>query len=343
MARAVWHVVLMIRRPGKVEGVRGGRIAPDQGLGHSDHAGLSQLLSRWAGGTDQDVVNRLGRAARRRPLHLETVVPSKTRAVSVTGAVCQQRCAHCNGHYLRGMQPLDALESAGMAGVDSLLISGGSLVHGEVPLADHLDRLLALPPDLPLNLHVGLQDGERLRPLRGRPVTVSFDLVGDDATAREVYRLNRPARDWLEAYERLQELFPVIPHLTIGLRGGMVSGERVVLDYLSRHPPPALTFLVFRPTPGTAFAGRPAPAPSVVAELIAEAAERLDCPLHLGCMRPAGAWRRRADRLAWLAGARTIVMPDRALVADLQEAGIPVTTRQECCSLDRRGPEQADG
>ncbi|RCK81477.1 MAG: hypothetical protein OZSIB_0611 [Candidatus Ozemobacter sibiricus] len=300
---------------------------------------MAQVLARWAAGPDQALIERLGERATRRPLALVSAVPTQTRAVSVTGSVCQQRCAHCNGHYLQGMTALDAICAAGLTDVRSLLISGGSRPTGEVPLADHLDRLLALPADLPLNLHVGLQDGSRLHPLRGRPVTVSFDLIGDDATAREIYGLDRPARDWFEAYERLQDAFPVIPHLTIGLRGGILSGERNVLDYLSRRPPPALTFLVFRPTPGTALADRPVPDPAVVAELIAEAADRLPCPLHLGCMRPGGGWRQRADRLAWLAGARTIVMPDRTLVADLQAAGLPVTIGRECCSLSVSAPE----
>ncbi|NLI75255.1 MAG: radical SAM protein [Candidatus Riflebacteria bacterium] len=299
---------------------------------------LATLLAGLSGGgtTTGAVANLLERATRH-PRELVRAVPTATLAVSVTGPVCHQRCTHCEGHYLRGMKTLADLGPAAVTAASSLLISGGSLSSGEVPLADHLDAILALPPDLPLNLHVGLQDGDRLAALRGRKVTVSFDLVGDDATAREVFRLDRPAADWWRAYEALQRLFPVIPHLTIGLRGGILSGERAVLRFLAdRPPPPALTFLVFRPTPHTPLADRLPPAPLAAAELIAEAAGRLDCPLHLGCMRPAGDWRRRFDPLAWAAGARTIVMPDRRLVAALRQTGLPVRDHRECCSLPAR-------
>lgn len=299
--------------------------------------GLADRLAGLAGteATAGGIASLLERSGCR-PLELVRTVPTATLAVSVTGAVCHQRCAHCDGHYLRGMRPLTELGPAEIAAASSLLISGGSLSTGEVPLADHLDALLALPPDLPLNLHVGLQDGARLAALRGRPVTVSFDLVGDNETAREVFRLDRPATDWWRAYEALQRLFPVVPHLTIGLRGGAISGERAVLRFLADRPPPALTFLVFRPTPHTPLADRLPPAPLAAADLIAEAAERLACPLHLGCMRPAGEWRRRFDPLAWAAGARTIVMPDRHLVAGLRQAGLPVRDHRECCSLPPR-------
>ncbi len=310
-----------------------GRASQDEGLA----ARLAGLAG--AGTTAGRVENLLARSARH-PLELVRTVPTATLAVSVTGAVCRQRCAHCEGHYLHGMKPLAELGRSAVAAASSLLISGGSLPTGEVPLADHLDALLALPPELPLNLHVGLQDGERLTALRGRRVTVSFDLVGDDETAREVFRLGRPAADWRRAYESLQRLFPVVPHLTIGLRGGALSGERAVLEFLADRPPPALTFLIFRPTPHTPLADRQPPDPQAAADLIAEAADRLACPLHLGCMRPAGDWRRRFDPLAWAAGARTIVMPDRSLVTAIRQAGLPVRDHRECCSLP--APEVPD-
>ena len=97
----------------------------------------------------------------------------------------------------------------------------------------------------------------------------------------------------------------------------------------------ALTCLVFRPTPGTAYAQARPPDPAEVVAVLIEAARTLPAAtvFHLGCMRPAGAYRRRLDILAWLAGFRSIVMPDRELVAALDAAGVTRRETPECCSL----------
>jgi len=294
------------------------------------HRSLSAMLPVQA---EKQILSEIAARPPSRPLRLVRAVPVKTLPVSVTGGECVMKCAHCQGHYLGGMKPLSALTPADLESCTSLLLSGGGTASGEVPLAEHLDAILRLPASLSLNLHVGLQDGHLLESLRDRRVTVSFDLIGDDATVRDVFGLDRSAAEYFDAYEAIGQRFPVIPHLTIGLRAGKLSGEKKVIDYLSERPPRALTFLVFRPTPGTRFSGCTPPPIGEIVGLIREAAERLGCPIHLGCMRPSGLFRRRLDILAWAAGARTIVMPDRALLDALSESGIPIQDRSECCSL----------
>jgi len=119
----------------------------------------------------------------------------------------------------------------------------------------------------------------------------------------------------------------------VGLNGGEVSGEEWVIDLLAHDPPPALTFLVFRPTRGTPFERCRAPEVDRVVDLIDRACDLLSCDLHLGCMRPAGGYRARLDPLAWLAGARTVVMPEQRFVETLLHGGISITRSTECCSL----------
>jgi len=295
---------------------------------------LQTALSSLLPVEDRPLFDQLWKTVEKRPLLLRRSRPHKTLAVSVTGPACELRCAHCNGHYLEAMRPISDLSQQDYKTFRSFLISGGSDCTGRVPLSGHIDAILDMPPDVGLNLHVGVQGAESLLPLKGRPVTISYDLAGDSETLREVYGLSRPVSEVEAYYLELSEHFRVIPHLTLGLRGGVISGESHVIDFLSSHAPKALTFLVFRPTSGTPFAGRSAPDLHEAIGIIAKASELLSCPLHLGCMRPTGIYRRRLDILAWVAGARVIVMPEHEFVRILSVHGIPIEEQSECCSLD---------
>ncbi|HOY68128.1 MAG TPA: radical SAM protein [Candidatus Ozemobacteraceae bacterium] len=297
------------------------------------HPTLFQALSALLPESDRPLLARLWEHVDRRPLTLRRSRPHETLAVSVTGAGCELRCAHCNGHYLEAMRPITALDAKDFAKFRSFLVSGGSDGTGRVPLSGHIDTLLRMPPEIGLNLHVGVQGAEALLPLSGRPVTISYDLAGDTATLREVYGLDRAVSDIESYYIELSRHFRVIPHVTLGLRGGRLSGESHVIEFLAGHVPDALTFLVFRPTPGTPYEGKSAPDIPETVGIIAQASERLPCPLHLGCMRPTGIYRRRLDILAWAAGARVIVMPEHEFVRILAEHGIPIEEQSECCSL----------
>ncbi|HEY9069643.1 MAG TPA: radical SAM protein [Candidatus Ozemobacteraceae bacterium] len=298
---------------------------------------LLQALSALLPEHDRPLLERLWKNIDRRPLTLRRSRPHETLAVSVTGSGCELRCAHCNGHYLEAMRPISALDEKDFAKFRSFLVSGGSDCSGRVPLTGHIDTLLRMPPEIGLNLHVGVQGAESLLPLEGRPVTISYDLAGDTDTLREVYGLDRPISDIESYYIELSRHFRVIPHVTLGLRGGVISGEPHVIEFLAGQSPVALTFLVFRPTPGTPYADRSAPDIHQTVDLISRATERLSCPVHLGCMRPTGVYRRRIDILAWAAGARVIVMPEHEFVRILTKHGIPVEEQTECCSLEHLG------
>lgn len=294
-------------------------------------------LIRSLSATDQEIGEGAWEAGSGRPVEFVSAVPRRTLAVSLTGKGCQLNCKHCGGHYLRGMKSLADLRPEDLEQVDSLLISGGSDTSGAVPLAEHLASLLALPPRLRLNLHLGIQPLDPLRPLLQRPgVTVSCDIVGDRETVQEVFGLGHDPDDYLRQFCRLREIVATVPHLTMGLRAGRISGEAKALHRLAAESPKALTILVFRPTPGTAFAEAAPPEISDVMDLLIEASWVFppETIFHLGCMRPAGEYRRRLDLLAWLAGFRRIVMPDRDLVRILDDTGVAKRLVPECCSLE---------
>ena len=181
---------------------------------------------------------------------------------------------------------------------------------------------------------LGLISEPDLHALQPYADVVSFDLVGDNETIREVYGLDRTVSDYVATYQLLREQLPVVPHVTIGLRGGQMGHEAKVLDILSEIGCEALVFLVFIPTPGTHYANRQPPLVTDVVHFVAEARLRFpETPLYLGCMRPRGAYRKALDPLAVRAGLNHIVSPAREAVTLAQELGLVVERGTECCVL----------
>lgn len=257
--------------------------------------------------------------------------PSATLPVSVTGTTCALRCAHCNAHYLAGMRRLTdpAVERA-----RSLLISGGCDPQGRVPVLPYLASILRVSAGKRLNWHVGLIDEETVRAIEPYVDVVSFDFVGDDQTIREVYGLERTVDDYVATYQMLRRHVRVVPHVTIGLRGGQVHGERQALTLLQELGAEALVFIVFIPTPGTRYGDRQPPALEQVADLLAEARIIFpDTPILLGCMRPMGQYRDRLDALAVEVGVNKIVNPARTAVDAAHRLGLTVEWGEECCAL----------
>lgn len=257
--------------------------------------------------------------------------PTMTVPVSLTGSSCALRCAHCGGRYLQHMRPIWDVQPDGAR---SCLISGGCDPAGRVPVTAHLEKVARLRQGRRLNWHVGLIGEEELRLIAPYVDVISFDMVGDAETAREVYGLELTLDDYLRTFDLLRRYTPVVPHLTIGLRGGRLSGERAVLRALEGRKPEALIFLVLIPTEGTAFVSCKPPALNEVAELLLEA--RLTLPetrLLLGCMRPHGLYRQKLDELAIRAGLNGIVNPTLNAERLAAELGLRVIWGEECCAL----------
>lgn len=258
--------------------------------------------------------------------------PTRTLPVSLTGPACALRCAHCNGYYLRHMRPIWDVQPNGAS---SLLISGGCDPQGRVPVGEHLERVAALRVGgRRLNWHVGFIEEEELRRIAPLVDMISFDVVGDRETAREVYGLDMGLDAYMRTFDLLRRHAPVVPHLTIGLRAGRLSGERLALAALRERNVGHLVFLALIPTAGTAYADCAPPALPEVADLLLDA--RLMLPaakLYLGCMRPYGAYREALDELAVRAGLNVIVNPTRAAERAARELGLEIIWGDECCAL----------
>ncbi|HNX75692.1 MAG TPA: hypothetical protein PLM07_21485 [Candidatus Rifleibacterium sp.] len=266
--------------------------------------------------------------------YLDRVTPSRTLSISLTDHDCQQKCAHCNGHYLKGMQPFSKINEVDLSSYDAVLISGGSNRSGEVPVKEHLNSLLMLPEHLRINLHTGYQSPEALLALKGRQPVVSFDLPTSDRVAREVYGLPYSSNDFRQLYLQYCRDFRTVAHVTLGLAPeDFPAGEQATIDFLASVNPVEVVFLIFRPTAGTRMADQQAPDLQQAIGLLAQARKACNCPVLLGCMRPAGLYRRNLDILAWLHGYRRMVMPDHQLLKILAEHQILINNPQNCCAL----------
>jgi len=261
------------------------------------------------------------------------VRPNRTLPISLTGTTCALDCAHCGGHYLSGMV---SIACADATNATSCLISGGCDARGAVPVTSHLQEVSLLRPGRLLNWHVGMvnvEDMDRIAPLVD---VISFDIVGDDSTIREVYGLDHRAEDYFRTYELLRQRFVVVPHLTLGLRAGRFSGEYQALEAFHTAPPEALVILVLVPTVGTRFAECRAPDTEQVASFLLAA--RLKLPktlIYLGCMRPGGRYRQELDPLAVRAGVNKIVNPAPSAVQLAPDLGLEIRWEHECCVFQR--------
>ena len=259
--------------------------------------------------------------------------PSRTLAISLTGDHCALRCAHCAGHYLNGMV---GVEQADVDHMTSCLISGGFDEHGRLPVTSYLDRIASLHDGRVLNWHVGMIGEHDIRAIAPYADIISFDVVGDDDTIREVYGLDYTADDCLRTYEMLQRYVRVVPHLTLGLRGGAFSGEYRALRALQSAGLDTLVVLVLIPTRGTRYADCGPPLLSQVAEILCVARCTLpSTPIHLGCMRPGGHYRRQLDALAIWAGVNKIVNPAPSAVRLATDLGWEIEWGNECCVIQR--------
>ena len=268
------------------------------------------------------------------PDRIDFVSPTRTLAVSVTGSSCELDCGHCGGKYLKKMTTLAEALAAGENGKASYLVSGGSTTQGRVPLRENLAAIKELAGRGLLNLHTGLVEHEEAELLGELSTVVSYDLPGDDATIAAVYSLPYTAAQYLKAYRDLLTYTRVIPHICIGLNRGLIGGEYQLLKSLQGEAVEAISFIVFRPTAGTAFETAEPPPLSDTVRLLATARLMFPrVPLYLGCMRPGGRYREELDLLALRAGVNKIVLPAPAARHQAAELGLEIIITEECCSL----------
>ncbi|HLS85298.1 MAG TPA: radical SAM protein [Burkholderiales bacterium] len=267
-------------------------------------------------------------------------------AFSVTAGACALDCDHCQAKILEPMLPATSPEMlehkvrelVATQDLQGFLLSGGSNRRNEIKYERYLpvvERLKREFPHLKVAVHSALLDAPRARAMASAGVdTVMMDVIGAQATIREVYHLERPVEDFEATLEALcSTTMEVVPHIVIGLHYGRLLGEANALDIVSRHRVHSLVLVVVMPfyaRPGT-FA---TPQTSDVGRIFLAAREKMgDKPLLLGCARPPGMHRRITDAYAVMAGLDGIAFPADGTLAVAQAIGRPAAQEHACCSI----------
>lgn len=246
---------------------------------------------------------------------IEFAYPNQTLALSITDTNCSLGCAHCNGHYLKNMTPINEYEKdINKRNITSILLSGGCSQDGDVPINSHIETIKDIKnKGYKLNSHIGLMNKKNIDLVCKFLDYVSFDLVFDEDTIKEVYKMNKSRDEYISTYEYIQKYTDVAPHICIGLKGGQVKGEYEIIDYLEKNQPDQLTFIVLIPTQNTDYEDVDPPNLNEVADVLCEARIRLpQTKINLGCMRPRGKYRSDLDKLAIECGINKIVLPSKA-------------------------------
>jgi len=260
---------------------------------------------------------------------IEFVYPIKTKTITLTSEECALDCAHCNKHWLKGMSSLPEIDE----NTKSCLISGGCDINGRVPLTENLELIKKLSKQTRLIAHTGLITEENVKKISPYIDSVSFNLVGDNETIKEVFGLKKQVDDFVESYLALKKHIKVYPHITIGLHGGRINGEYKALDILKDLGTDVLVFNVFIPTPDTEYSDRKPPAVEEVLEIISHARLNFpDIPIYLGCMRPGGRYRKGLDERV-VGIVNRIVMPADTAIRKAKELNYEIKRLEECCIL----------
>ena len=264
--------------------------------------------------------------------------------ISVTGKGCALNCKHCGGKVLETMHPAKTpeelyalckkLRSEGALGC---LISGGCLPDGSVPLDNFIHAIRNIKREFGLTIfvHVGIIDFERAKRLKEAGVDAALiDIIGDEETISEIYKLNTTVRDYENSLKALSQTgLNFVPHVNVGLHYGKLKGELNALRIISKYKPAALVVIAFMPIHGTEMEKTEPPKPTDIAKVIAAARLMFpEKPIVLGCMRPKGEHRALTDVLAIKAGVNAIAFPAEEAIKYAEKQGYTVCFSSLCCS-----------
>lgn len=267
-------------------------------------------------------------------------------ALSITGGQCSLQCAHCRGSLLQGMAdaatPRSLLQRAKEAqakGNAGILISGGCSGDGRLPWEAFAETLAEIKRQTGLfvAVHSGMVDAAQARLLAQAGVDLAMlDIIGDDATAREVYNLSGAAVTWDSLASLIEAGLTVAPHIVAGLNNGRILGEERAVEVALQNGAPTLVFVVLMPLKGTAMADAAPPTPEDVVKLICGARlVRPEVTLNLGCGRPRGHHAVRLDELALKAGVDNIAVPAPETPEFAERIGREPFWRYTCCTTPR--------
>ena len=264
--------------------------------------------------------------------------------ISVTGNHCKLNCQHCGGKILETMHPtsspadlFELSKQLKLAGAKGVLISGGCLLDGSVPLHEFTDALSRLICDLDLTVfvHTGIVNTHAASVLKKANVdAVLIDVIGSNNTIKHTLNLNVTVQDYAKSLQILEAInLKVVPHVIVGLNHGKLDGEYNALQIIANYKPAAVVIIAFMPIPGTRMAQTPPPQPLDIARTLATARALFpETPIALGCMRPKGQSRRQTDVYALKAGVDAIAFPSETAIDFAKEKCFNIEFSAYCCA-----------
>jgi lipoyl synthase len=265
--------------------------------------------------------------------------------VSITGNNCALNCKHCGGRVLETMHPAltpeqlfelgSKLKAEGAKGV---LVSGGCLPDGSVPIEGFLPVLAQFKRELDLTVfvHTGIINKKAAVGLKEAGVDAALiDVIGSEATLHRTLNLNHSVEDYGNSLRALsQTKLNIVPHVIVGLNDGILDGEIQALQTIAdTSTPSALVIIAFMPIRGTEMAQTPPPKPIDIAKVTATARTMFpNVPLLLGCMRPKGKSRGETDVYALKAGVDGIAFPSDETVEYAKNRGYQTVFSSYCCA-----------
>jgi len=264
--------------------------------------------------------------------------------ISVTGSACSLNCKHCGGKVLetmhQAMSPEELFDLGAklkQEGAKGVLVSGGCLPDGSVPLEKFVPSLGKLKNILGLTVfvHTGIIGKETALKLKEAGVDAALiDVIGSDQTVEEIYNLKVTVQDYADSLIALEDSrLPFVPHIIVGLNQGKLDGELKALKIIQKVKPSALVIIAFMPIHGTAMA-KVAPPKSVDIAKVTTLARMLfsKTPLVLGCIRPKGKNRSVIDLLALKAGVDSIAFPSEEAIEYAKSKGYKTSFSSYCCA-----------
>jgi uncharacterized radical SAM superfamily protein len=265
-------------------------------------------------------------------------------SISVTGNSCALMCKHCEGKLLEALIPVttcDELEKIALTlhkkGAKGILLTGGCDRHGKVPINSLLPAIKKLKESTELILiaHTGFVSIEDAAALNDSGLDgIGFDVIGDTATAREVYGLDVPENEYTKSLGAIANSgIMIFPHVCVGLHFGELRGEYHALEMIRTIAPSAVIITGLMPVAGTAMA-HIKPKPCDFENVIKKALEMFpDTPVVLGCAHSSGRDREKIEKIALQSGISGIASPTMRTINFAKENGYEISYYGTCCGL----------
>lgn len=264
--------------------------------------------------------------------------------ISLTGTNCELNCEHCKRKLLDSMLPAttpsklielgDGLVEKNCEGV---LLSGGALATGGVPLEQFYDAIMHLKQiGLKVIVHTGLVEEQVAHNLKASGVDqVLIDIIGDAATIREVYHLDKTPDDFDKSLRFLNGAnLSTAPHIVIGLHFGTIKGEYNAIEIISRNNPDVIVLVVLSPIYDTPMYGSALPSAEEIARIASiTRIKNPETPVTLGCVRPPGSDKLQTEKLLIRAGVNGITYPMDETIDFGESLGLKMKFRETCCSM----------